>query len=274
VESTNGSHELRRAYALCRRMQLRHDPTFFAATQRLPRDVRPAVHALYGYVRAADELVDGPARNGDRRAALDAWERRLVDARRGGPSGHPVIAALVDAGRRHDLPLDELHIYMRSMRVDCGRVRIATAEELDAYMDGSAAAVGRIMAPLLGAPDPDEVARLGVAFQLTNFIRDVREDWSMDRVYLPGLPEDELASGQAGPRLRSTVAAQVGRARALFEETAGVSDRCVPSVRNGMRLARAVYGRVLDRVEQGDFDVVGRRASLAPWELAGAALRA
>lgn len=274
METTNGSSELRRAYALCRRMQLRHDPTFFAATQRLPREVRPAVHALYGYVRTADELVDDPTRNGDRRAALDAWEQRLDDARRGAPSDHPVIAALVDAGERHDLPLDELHVYMRSMRVDCGRVRMATAEELDAYMDGSAAAVGRIMAPLLGAPDADEVARLGVAFQLTNFIRDVRQDWSLDRVYLPGLPEDELARGEAGPQLRASVAAQVARARTLFDDTAGVPERCLPSVRSGMRLARAVYERVLDRVERGGFDVVGRRASLAPWELAGAALRA
>jgi phytoene synthase len=254
-------------------MQLRHDPTFFAATQRLPRDVRPAVHALYGYVRAADELVDGRLRNGDRRSALDAWERQLDDARGGAAPRHPVIAALVDAGRRHDLPLDELRVYMRSMRVDCGRVRIASADELDAYMDGSAAAVGRIMAPLLGAPDADEVARLGVAFQLTNFIRDVREDWSLDRVYLPGLPEDELARGEAGPGMRAAVAAQVGRARALFAETAAVPDRCPPPVRSGMRLARAVYERVLDRVERGGFDVVGRRASLAPWELAGAALR-
>jgi 15-cis-phytoene synthase len=178
-------------------MQMRHDPTFFAATARLPRDVRPAVHAIYGYVRGADELVDN-ARGGadEARRALDAWERTLEEGRERGGSDHPVIAALVDAGERHDLPLGELRVYMRSMRVDCdGRVRIASADALDAYMDGSAAAVGRVMAPLLGSADAEEVARLGVAFQLTNFIRDVREDWEMDRVYLPGLPEDDLARG-------------------------------------------------------------------------------
>ena len=274
MEAATGERELRRAYALCRSMQLRHDPTFFAATQRPPRDVRPAVHALYGYVRAADELVDRPSHGADPRAALDAWERALEAGRADGRCGHPVIAALVDAERRHGLPLDELRVYMRSMRVDCGgRVRIASAAELDAYMDGSAAAVGRIMAPLLGSTDADGIARLGVAFQLTNFIRDVREDWSMDRVYLPGLPEEELARGEAGPALRSTVAAQVARARSLFDDTASVPDRCLPAVRSGMQLARSVYERVLERVERSEFDVVGRRASLAPWELAGAALR-
>jgi phytoene synthase len=120
-------------------MQMRHDPTFFAATQRLPREVRPAVHALYGYVRAADELVDAPRPGTDPKAALDAWERALDDGRRTGTSPEPVVAALVDAADRHDLPLDELKVYMASMRVDCGPVRIRSREELDTYMNGSAA---------------------------------------------------------------------------------------------------------------------------------------
>jgi phytoene synthase len=130
------------------------------------------------------------------------------------------------------------------------------------------------MAPLLGTDDAEEVARLGVAFQLTNFIRDVREDWELDRVYLPGLPEEELARGEAGAALRTVVSHQVGRARALFDATAAAPERCHPAVRNGMRLARAVYVGVLDRVEASGYDVLGRRTSLAPWEMAGAALRA
>jgi len=269
---------LRSAYARCARMQLRHDPTFFWATRRLPPEVRPAVHALYGYVRAADQVVDGPGRAKDpgrRREQLDAWERALEDGRARGGSDDPIVAALVDAAGRHDLPLDELRVYMRSMRVDCGRVRIATRDELDAYMDGSAAAVGRIMAPLLGAPDrAEEVARLGVAFQLTNFIRDVREDWRMDRVYVPGLPEEDLARGEPSADARERVAEEVRRARALFAATDAVPEACDPAVRKGMRMARSVYAGVLDRVERLGFDVVGRRADLPPWEVARAVLRA
>src|SRR4051794_5875948 len=145
---------VRSAYEECRRLQLRHDPTYYWATRRLPQDVRPATHALYGYVRTADEIVDGPHRPptaAARRAALDAWEEELARGRAGGES-HPVVGALVDAGARHDLPLDELRMYMRSMRTDCGPVRIASEEELDAYMDGSAGSVGRIMAALLDVP--------------------------------------------------------------------------------------------------------------------------
>jgi 15-cis-phytoene synthase len=266
---------LRESYRTCRRLQRRHDPTFYAATSCLPRDVRPAVHALYGYVRYADEIADDPARTRDaaaRRAALDAWQALLEDALATGRSRHPVVAALVDAGARHDLPLYRLPRYMDAMRVDCGPVRMRTTSELDDYMEGSAATVGRIMAPLLGAPPAlaEDVARLGVAFQLANFVRDVRLDWELDRVYLPGLPEDDLRAGAATPRLRRQVAREVARARALFAETAGVGVALAPSMRTGVRLARAVYGRVLDRIERNGFDVLERRARLAPWEATGA----
>jgi 15-cis-phytoene synthase len=269
--------ELTAAYRACARMQRRHDPTYYWATRRLPRDVRPAVHALYGFVRGADEIVDGPRRPATpeaRRTALDAWEAELERGIASGRSEHPVIAALVDAGARHDLPLDELQIYMRSMRVDCGPVRISSDDELERYMRGSAGAVGRIMAPLLGAPaEQDAFGQLGTAFQLTNFIRDVREDWTLDRVYLPGLSEDVLAGGTPTPELRELVAREVGRARARFADTKAAVDAALPSVRPGMRLARAVYVRVLDRIESIGFDVLGRRAGLAPWESAPAAAR-
>jgi 15-cis-phytoene synthase len=257
-------------------MQRRHDPTYYWATRRLPRDVRPAVHALYGFVRSADEIVDGPDRPPDpeaRRAALDRLEAELEDGLRRGRSSHPAVAALVDAGARHDLPLGELRTYMRSMRVDCGPVRIASREELDRYMDGSAGTVGRIMAPLLGAPGrSEEFARLGIAFQLTNFIRDVGEDWRLDRLYLPGLAESDVAGGVATPGFRALLAGEVERARGLFADTHDAAAAVGPPMRRGIRVARAVYLGVLDRVEAIRFDVLGARAGLRPWEVGRAAL--
>ncbi len=262
---TIGSPEVEMAYERCRRMQRRHDPTFYYATRRLPADARPAVHALYGFVRGADQIVDGGARSHGpdaKRAALDAWQRELERGLAAGGTGHPVLAALVDAGHRRALPLHELAVYMDSMRVDCGPVRIGDEAELDRYMNGSAATVGRIMAPILGAPaEAERFAALGVAFQLTNFIRDVREDLAMDRQYLPGWEEDARAS----------VARQVHRARALFAATAGLHDEMPAAVRSGMRLARAVYERVLDRVEGQGFDVLRRRAALPAWQVVAAA---
>jgi phytoene synthase len=277
---------LQSSYAACRRMHRRYDPTYYWATRRLPREVRPAVHALYGFVRGADELVDGPRRpptQAARRAALDRWERELDEGRARGGSSHPVIAALVDAGARHDLPLGELRVYMRSMRVDCGPVRITTRDELDRYMQGSAGSVGRIMAPLLGVPRGERAAYgdMGLAFQLTNFIRDVPEDWALDRLYLPreererfGVGEQEIARGEATAAFRALLACETERARALFSDTEEAVDAAPSRVQPAIRLARSVYAGVLDRVERIEFDVFRHRASLPPWELGGAALRA
>ena len=278
------TEELRASYAACRRLHRRHDPTYYFATRRLPAEVRPAVHALYAFVRAADELVDGPGRASGlqaRRAELDRLENDLWLAASGHPTDDPTISALVHAGRRHDLPLEELRVYMDSMRVDCGPVRMQSWDELARYMNGSAAAVGRIMAPLLGAPPgaTESFARLAMAFQLTNFIRDVREDWALDRMYLPedelarfGVDEEEIGRGEATPGFRALLALEVGRARGLFAEGAPALEAVEPRVRPGMRMARAVYVRVLDRVERLDYDVLRRRASLPPWEAGRAVL--
>jgi phytoene synthase len=246
--------DTREAYIRCAALQRRHDPTFHLATRVLGRDVRPAVHALYGFLRGADELVDGPDRPATpeaRRAALDAWQATLADGVAAGGSDHPLIAALVDAGHRHNLPLDELGVYMDSMRVDCdGRVRISSRAELDTYMNGSAAAVGRVMAPLIGVPAErrEDVARLGIAFQLTNFLRDVREDYAMGRVYLPGLDEEALAEG----RPTEVPADEVRRASELFRDSArAVLGACTPRARPGIALATTIYRRVhLRRIER------------------------
>jgi 15-cis-phytoene synthase len=263
------------AYEHCRRLHRRHDPTYYWATRRLPGDVRLAVHALYAFVREADEIVDGPGRAADpalRRAELDRYQQRLREALAGERSRDPAITALVDAGRRHDLPLDRLDSYFDSMRIDCAPVRMSSWEELESYMQGSAGAVGRILAVLLGAPPErhDSFAALALAFQLTNFIRDVREDWELDRVYLPGVSGDQIAQRQPSDGFRSLLAIEVARARELFHEGARAGDGVTPRVRRGMSMARSVYLSVLDRTERLDFDVLRRRVSLPPWELAGA----
>jgi 15-cis-phytoene synthase len=268
------------AYDACRRLQRRHDPTYYWATRRLPAEIRPATHALYGYVRTADEIVDGPRRPptpAARRAALDAWEQEL--ARRG--SSHPAVIALVDAGERHALPLEELGPYMRSMRIDCGPVRIASWDELLDYMDGSTGSVGRIMAALLGVRANGEFTRLAQAFQMANFVRDVREDYRLNRIYVPaedreryGVPEADFGRRRATPALRALMARQIARARTLFEAAEPAIAAAPASARSGMRLACRAYGRVLDRAEAAGGDVLGRRVGVRAWDLPGIVIRA
>jgi phytoene synthase len=274
---------LEESYRHCRRIHRRHDPTYYWATRRLPADVRPAVHAIYAFVRKMDEIVDGPSRPPDaaaRRAALDRWERRLGEAVRGEAAApEPVVAALADAGRRHRLPLGELELYFDSMRLDCEPVRVQTWAELERYMQGSAGSVGRILAALLGVPPErrGEFTALALAFQLTNFVRDVREDWELDRVYLPaedlehfGVSVDQIARRELTPGFRRMLALEVDRARSLFHASAPAAEVVAPGVRRGMRLARSIYLGVLDRTERLEFDVLRRRPSLRPWELAEA----
>jgi phytoene synthase len=275
--------QLREGYETSRRMLRRHDPTYYFATRRLPADLRPPTHALYGYVRVADQIVDGPDRAATpegRRAALDAWEAELAA---GPASGVPLVRALADAAERHELPLGELRTYMRSMRVDCEPVRIGTWEELVAYMDGSAGSVGRIMAPLLGLPARHhaDLGQLGLAFQLANFIRDVREDRELDRIYLPasdrarfGVTDDHLAASAAGPELRALVAHEVARARRLFAGAAPAIGAAPSTVRPGVRFAIGLYRRMLDRIEASGFDVLGRSTGVRVWHVPGAAREA
>ena len=168
---------------------------------------------------SAPQTRSSTARAGGRTGRAAGGARRLggragAGARRGAVP-HPVVGALVDAGLRHRLPLGELRTYMRSMRVDCGPVRIATWPELEAYMDGSAGSVGRIMAKLLGVPARHHggYGRLGQAFQLTNFIRDLREDRQLDRIYLPA--DERARFGVRAPTWGSRCLAGAARARRL-----------------------------------------------------------
>ena len=238
------------------------------------------MHALYGFVRGADEIVDSrpELEPHERRAELDSWERELERGLATGSSSHEVIAALVHAATVHDLPLSELRSYMASMRMDCDRLRIQTREELDRYMNGSAGSVGRIMAAILGAPaQAERLARLGIAFQLTNFLRDVREDYELDRIYLPaddrerlGVDDDDLAADTATPALRSLIASEVARARALFAEAGPALVSAIPSAGRGIALAQRVYESVLDRIERNGFDVLGQATRPRLWDLARA----
>jgi phytoene synthase len=251
------SMDVTTAYDTCRRLQRRHDPTFYWATRWLPAERRSGVHALYGFFRGADEIVDGHGRAGtaeDRRRALEAWGRALEDGRRTGRSEHPVLAALVDAAPRHGIPLELAPRYLRSMGLDCdGSIRIESRDELDDYMEGSAATVGRLVAPVLGVPGErrEAVARLGLAFQLTNFLRDVAEDWRLDRLYLPGVDPEAPRS----PATRRAMAAEVQRARGLFASERDVVDAVPSRARPAVRLAGAVYRRYLDRIELRGFAV-------------------
>lgn len=175
---------LREAYRHCRALNARHGRTYFLATRLLPVERRPAVHALYGFARWADDIVDALGTGADtarRDAELAALERELAKGLRDGESAEPVVRALADTARRYRIDHAHFADFMTAMRSDLVVTDYADYAALRRYMHGSAAVIGLQMLPVLGTITDRETAAphaaaLGVAFQLTNFLRDVGED--------------------------------------------------------------------------------------------------
>ncbi|WP_369372972.1 phytoene/squalene synthase family protein [Streptomyces sp. cg36] len=273
---------LRQAYRRCRRLNARHGRTYFLATRLLPVEHRAAVHALYGFARWADDIVDtlDPAIGAGRRAAaLRTLDRTLAEGLRGHGSSEPVVLALADTARRYAIDHTLFADFMAAMRTDLSVTGYATYAELRTYMHGSAAVIGLQMLPVLGTVGPREeaaphAAALGVAFQLTNFLRDVGEDLDRGRVYLPA---DLLAAhGVDAPLLRWSRATglrdrRITAALREFEAlTRAVYREALPGIpmladvsRPCIRTACVLYGGILDAVAEDGYDVVHRRAAVS-----------
>jgi phytoene synthase len=276
---------LRRSYEACRRLNAAHGRTYYLATLLLPPAKRPYVHALYGFARYADEIVDDPAVTGDRASLLGDWEAEVLADVRRGDSGHPVTRALVDTVRRWDIPTEHLETFLGSMAMDLTVTSYDTYEDLMRYVHGSAAVVGLQMLPILEHPGvPRSVvepyaADLGVAVQLTNFIRDVGEDLRRGRIYLPqedlalfGVDREHLQRGVVDGRVRRLLAFEIARCREVFRAAEPGIRLLHPTSRDCMWTAFRLYGEILDEVERADFRVLDRRVSVGAGRRASVAL--
>ncbi|GGM61588.1 phytoene synthase [Longimycelium tulufanense] len=272
---------IRAAYARCRELNARHGRTFFLATRLLTPARRPAVHALYGFARWADEIVDdlGDGRcPADRQAALDGLATQLKEGLASGGSTHPVLAALVDTTRRYSIDPELYSDFLHSMRMDLTRTEYATWGELAEYMHGSADVIGLQLLPVFGtvtsrAEAEPHAAALGTAFQLTNFLRDVGEDLDRGRIYLPtaelaafGVDRELLLhcrrAGRVEPRVRRLLAYAVARTRAVYRRAAAGIPMLAPESRPCVRTALTLYGGILDEIAAADYDVLGRRVAV------------
>ncbi|WP_121750742.1 phytoene/squalene synthase family protein [Streptomyces sp. E2N166] len=271
---------LRAAYTRCRLLNARHGRTYFLATRLLPADRRPAVHALYGFARWADDIVDdmgARATTAERAATLTRLEeqlrRALTDA---GPAGEPVVVALADTAARYAIDPAHFTDFMASMRSDLTVTDYATYDDLRAYMHGSAAVIGLQMLPVLGTVTArttaaPHAAALGVAFQLTNFLRDVGEDLDRGRIYLPadllaahGVQRDLLLwsrrTGRHDPRITAALRAADDLTRAVYREAAPGLAMLDPVSRPCIRTAYVLYRGILDAIADSGYAVLHRRA--------------
>src|SRR4051794_41127193 len=178
------------SYERCRQLNKRYGTTYYWSTRLLPRVKRHHVHALYGFCRYADDIVDdlGPVPVNERERALTEFGARFFVDLWAGSSDDLVLKAVVHTVRSFDIDPDCFRRFLRSMAMDFTVDAYETFEDLLVYMDGSAAVIGEMMLPILEPTSPDAAAHardLGIAFQLTNFLRDVHEDLDRGRVYIP-----------------------------------------------------------------------------------------
>jgi phytoene synthase len=267
--------DLAASYRRCRELARAHGTTYYWATTLLPRDRRAHVWALYAFARHADDIVDdlGTRPIDERALALaDLGDRffRDLDA---GASDHEVLAAVVHTVRELEIDPDVFRRFLRSMTMDLTVVGYDTWDDLLDYMDGSAAVIGEMMLPVLRPTSPRalEPARdLGLAFQLTNFLRDVGEDLERGRVYLP---REDIDRFEADPRAQRVDAAwralmrfEIDRCRELYRSADAGLAMLTGSSRRCVRAARNLYSQILERIERADYDVFTVRARVPTWQ--------
>jgi 15-cis-phytoene synthase len=281
---------LRDAYRRCRTLHARHGRTFFLATRLLAPAQRPAVHALYGFARLADDILDdldSPPDTAAKTLRLQRFSDRFFGDFR---YDFPQAGGVHETDGEMDLVLAAVHHtaavysidqrlfgdFLASMRMDLTVTDYPDRAALDIYMHGSAEVIGLELLPVLGTIGPlneaaPYAAALGKAFQLTNFLRDVDEDLARERVYLPA---DELAAfdvdrellnwchvnRRTDPRVRSALAAQHEITRGIYRFAGDGVPMLAPWSRPCVATALTLYSEILDRIEASDFAVFGRRA--------------
>jgi 15-cis-phytoene synthase len=274
---------LRQAYQRCREINARHGKTFFLATRLLTPSQRPGVHALYGFARRADDILDdldNPADTEMRAEQLQRISTQLFNSLVENCScgDDPTLRAVVDTAHTYDLTWDLFDDFLASMRMDLTVTDYPNRAALERYMYGSAEVIGLQLLPILGTVVPREdaaphAAALGKAFQLTNFIRDVDEDLERGRVYLPadelaahGVDRDLLGWCQTNRRteapVRRALAEQIAVARQVYIQARAGIEMLSPVSRPCVGAALTLYSDILRRIEDLDYEIFGRRATV------------
>lgn len=269
--------DLRASYLECKRLNSIHGKTYYLATLLLPPAKRPFVHALYGFARYADEIVDDLASiltEEEKANALKKWGDGVLADIRSGKSKDHVGSALVDTVKRFNIPIAHIEAFLNSMKMDLTITEYHSYEDLCEYVYGSAAVIGLQMVAVLGTNSDTDIKeaniaaeKLGIAFQLANFIRDVGEDLDRGRIYLPitelqahGVTREMLENRIVTPQIKSALKEQIRRVRILKEESATGIKLLSADSRSCIEAASELYCGIVDEVEKIDYEIFTKRA--------------
>jgi 15-cis-phytoene synthase len=287
---TPAAPQLVMAYSVCRGITRQAAKNFYYAFLVLPRRKREALCAVYAFMRRCDDIADDAALSlAERRQKLDVWLDGLHRAQQGQPTDDPILLALTDAQRRYAIPaglLDELaHGTAKDIEESPEAapvaapgitVQYATFEELRRYCYSVASVVGLVCIHIFGYRDPEAeplAERCGLAFQLTNIIRDVKEDASLGRIYLPaedlaqfGLSASELLAAPDPGRFRPLLALEAERAREFYSS----GEQLIPYISEDSQPALwalvNIYRALLEKIAAREYDVFTARTTLSRWE--------
>ncbi|MCX6419724.1 MAG: phytoene/squalene synthase family protein [Actinobacteria bacterium] len=265
--------ELRASYTECKRLNSLHGKTYYLATLLLPKNKRPHVHALYGFARFADEIVDdltSTLSSSEKESALAKWSTQLIKDLKNGVSHDHIGKALVSTVTKFEIPIAYFEAFLKSMAMDLSKTTYETYEELEEYVYGSAAVIGLQMLPILGVKDKSAyiaAEKLGTAFQLANFIRDVGEDLDRGRIYLPlaelsefGVDRQMLERRILTPEIRNALQFQIARVRKLQREAAPGIQLLDRTSQPCIKAASELYCGIVDEVEKIDYQIFQKRA--------------
>ena len=266
-------NELQASYAECKRLNALHGKTYYLATLLLPKSKRQYVHALYGFARYADEIVDdleSELSTQEKSEALDIWGKKILSDLKSGVSDDAIGRALIDTVNKFQIPHEHFEAFLRSMTMDLTVQEYETYDDLLEYVYGSAAVIGLEMVPVLGFSDIaafESAKKLGIAFQLANFIRDVGEDLDRGRIYLPiqelaqfGVSREMLEARALTPQIIEALKFQIARVRRLQVEATPGIQLLDASSRPCIQAASSLYCGIVDEVEKIGYDIFNRRA--------------
>ncbi len=265
--------DLDAAYDLCRRITKAEAKNFYYAFRTLPAFKRRAIYAAYAFCRLCDDISDEDMSREERFDGFRGVRESLAQARQD-RCDEPVFAALGDSAKRFGIPWQHFDEIVSGVEMDLDISRYETFDDLRGYCHKVASVVGLVSIEIFGHDDHPEAEKyavdLGLAMQLTNILRDIKEDAERDRVYIPqdelrrfGYSEDDLTNGVVNEPFRELMRFQVRRAREFFDSGRKLIPLLEPDARACTAVLIGVYASVLDRIEALDYDVFSQRVSLS-----------
>ena len=263
------------SYAFCERVARREAKNFYYSFLLLPAPQRRAMCAIYAFMRYCDDLSDSEQVTG-RAAAIARWREDLEAALNGRGAAHPLWPAFADAVQRYGIPHRYFFEMIEGVSSDLEPRSIGTFDELYQYCYQVASVVGLTIIHIFGFEAGEALhlaEKCGVAFQLTNILRDVREDAEKHRVYLPRedlerfhVGVEELRANRVSPGLRKLLEFEAARARRYYEEAAPLTAMIHKRSRASLRALTGIYSSLLERIAAADYEVLARRLRVPGWQ--------